>query len=116
VVNKYDLVLNTQTILNPEDSLTNKTSAYKSPVLVKDIKCGGEHTVVLSSYGRVYVFGHGYTGQLGLGNTKNFDRPMIVKSLIRKKIIQIAAGWSHTILLTSEGNLYVTGCGKYGEL
>jgi RCC1 and BTB domain-containing protein len=64
----------------------------------------------------VYSFGHGYTGQLGLGNTKNYERPMIVKSLISKTIVKIAAGWSHTIVLTSEGNLYTSGCGKYGEL
>ncbi len=94
----------------------NKSNIYKSPVIVKDVKCGGDHTVILSTYGRVYTFGHGYTGQLGLGNTKNCERPMIVKSLVRKCINQIAAGWSHTMVLTSEGNLYVTGCGKYGEL
>lgn len=66
--------------------------------------------------GRVYTFGHGYTGQLGLGNTKNYERPTIVKCLIKKTINQIAAGWSHTMVLSSEGNLYVAGCGKYGEL
>jgi alpha-tubulin suppressor-like RCC1 family protein len=99
-----------ETVLNNTINTTNFT-----PV-IKDIKCGGEHTVVLTSLGRVYTFGHGYTGQLGLGNTKNFDLPMIVKSLLKKTVNQIAAGWSHTMVLTSEGNVYVSGCGKYGEL
>jgi alpha-tubulin suppressor-like RCC1 family protein len=107
------------TVLNYNEegsTLNNTNNSYKSPVIIKDIKCGGDHTIILSSNGRVYVFGHGYTGQLGLGNTKNFDRPMIVKSLVRKTVNQIAAGWSHSMVLTSEGNLYVAGCGKYGEL
>lgn len=107
---------NNYTLINPEETqILSNSSIYKSPVVIKDIKCGGEHTIILSSYGRVYTFGHGYTGQLGQGNSKNFDRPMIVKSLIRKTVNQIAAGWSHSMILTSEGNLYIAGCGKYGE-
>jgi alpha-tubulin suppressor-like RCC1 family protein len=98
-----------------DDSQTN-VKDYKSPIVIKDIKCGGEHTVVLSSNGKVYSFGHGYTGQLGLGNNKNYERPTIVKSLIKKTVNQIAAGWSHSIVLTSQGFVYVAGCGKYGEL
>jgi len=103
-------VLN-NTVLNLEES-----KDYRSPLQILDIKCGGEHTVVLSSKGRVYTFGHGWTGQLGLGNNRNYDRPIIVKSLMNKKIVQIAAGWSHTLVLTDTGNLYTAGCGKYGEL
>lgn len=121
-VNKNDITynynLNNNTMLNNDESNVNlnNMSSYRSPVIIKDVKCGGEHTIVLSSYGRVYTFGHGYTGQLGLGNTKNFDRPMIIKSLIKKTVNQIAAGWSHSMVLTVEGNLYMAGCGKYGEL
>jgi len=116
VVNKWgELSYNN---INEEsgNNMSMNNNVYKSPVVVKDIKCGGEHTIVLSSFGRVYTFGHGYTGQLGLGNTKNYDRPMIVKSLIKKTVNQIAAGWSHSMILTSEGNLYIAGCGKYGEV
>jgi hypothetical protein len=94
----------------------DNTNVYKSPLVIQEVKCGGEHTVVLSKQGRVYTFGHGYTGQLGLGNTKNFEVPMIIKSLLKKHITQIAAGWSHTLVLTSQGNLYSSGCGRYGEL
>lgn len=105
-------------LLNDDITTTNNNTSTmtKSPVSIKDVKCGGEHTIVLSSFGRVYTFGHGYTGQLGLGNNQNYARPIIVKSLINKTVNQITAGWSHSMVLTSEGNIYVTGCGKYGEL
>jgi alpha-tubulin suppressor-like RCC1 family protein len=98
------------------DTSQTDLKEYKSPIKIKDVKCGGEHTIVLSMNGRVYTFGHGYTGQLGLGNNKNYERPTIVKSLIKKTINQIAAGWSHSIVLTSEGFIYISGCGRYGEL
>ena len=105
---------------NPPLTLKNNTKNELNDTSVKidikDIKCGGEHTIILSSFGRIYTFGHGYTGQLGLGNNKNYCTPIIVMSLAKKTVNQIAAGWSHSMILTSEGNLYVAGCGKYGEL
>ena len=56
-------------------------------IIIKDIKCGGDHTLVLSKTGKLYTFGHGYTGQLGLGNSKNYHAPMLVKSLLKKQIM-----------------------------
>ena len=81
-----------------------------------DIKCGGEHTIFLSNNGRVYACGHGYYGQLGLGNNKNVKAPILVHSLSNKNVLEIAAGWSHTLVLTDENNVYAAGCGKFGEL
>jgi hypothetical protein len=51
-----------------------------------------------------------------LGNNKNINKPTIVMSLTNKTVKKIAAGWSHSLVLTDEGNVYVCGCGKYGEL
>ena len=85
-------------------------------IIIIDVKCGGEHSLFLSSNNYLYACGHGYLGQLGLGNDKNINSPLIVLSLMNKKIIEIAAGWSHSLVLTSEGNIYSTGCNKYGEL
>ena len=81
-----------------------------------DIKCGGEHTLFLSDNGKVYSCGHGYFGQLGLGNNKNVKSPILVNSLSNKNIIEIAAGWSHSLVLTDNGFVYSSGCGKFGEL
>ena len=99
------------TLKNPNLQVKTTTELH-----IVDIKCGGEHSLILSQSGRVYSFGHGYHGQLGLGNNRNCTVPIIVKALTNKQIVQIAAGWSHSMVLTSEGNLYVSGCGKYGEL
>ena len=110
----------------PEDSSLPKKIIFNEKQNIKyennekinitDIKCGGEHSLFLSSNNKLYVCGHGYLGQLGLGNDKNINSPLIVFSLTNKKIIEIAAGWSHSLVLTDEGNVYSTGCNKYGEL
>ena len=83
---------------------------------ISDFKCGGEHTMFLSNTGKVYVCGHGYFGQLGLGNNKNIKSPLLVNSLSNKNIIEIQAGWSHSLVLTDDGFVYSSGCGKFGEL
>ena len=105
---------------NPKKVIFNKKQniQYENNENIKiiDIKCGGEHSLFLSSNNNVYACGHGYLGQLGLGDDRNIKMPLIVHSLTNKKVIEIAAGWSHSLVLTDEGNIYSTGCNKYGEL
>ena len=102
----------------PEDADFPRKIIFNDKNLNKiiDIKCGGEHTLFLSDTGRVYACGHGYFGQLGLGNNKNVKTPILVHSLTNKNIIEIAAGWSHSLVLTDDGYVYSAGCGKFGEL
>ena len=98
------------------DSPKKITFNEKDNNKIIDIKCGGEHTVFLSNNGKVYACGHGYYGQLGLGNNKNIKSPILVQSLSNKNVIEIGAGWSHTLVLTDGGFVYSAGCGKFGEL
>ena len=102
----------------PEDADFPRKIIFNDKNLNKiiDIKCGGEHTLFLSDIGRVYACGHGYFGQLGLGNNKNVKTPILVHSLTNKNIIEIAAGWSHSLVLIDDGYVYSAGCGKFGEL
>ena len=102
----------------PEDTDYPRKIIFNDKNLNKiiDIKCGGEHSLFLSDLGKVYACGHGYFGQLGLGNNKNVRSPILVHSLSNKNIIEIAAGWSHSLVLTDSGYVYSAGCGKFGEL
>ena len=102
----------------PEDTDTPKKIIFNDKNLNKilDFKCGGEHSIFLSNNGRVYTCGHGYFGQLGLGNNKNVKTPILVNCLSNKNVIEIGAGWSHSLVLTDEGYVYAAGCGKFGEL
>ena len=84
--------------------------------IIKDISCGSEHSILLTEKGKVYVCGNNYNGQLGIGNNNNVYSFLNVNSLNNIKIIQIACGWNHSLILSDEGYVYSCGCNVSGEL
>lgn len=50
----------------------------------------------------VYSWGRGEDGQLGLGDTNDQDRPVIVDALKSKGVVQVACGSGHTVVLSGE--------------
>lgn len=87
------------------------------------VSCGGDHTVVLSESGNVYVFGQSTNGQLGLGTrTLETSVPLQITSLSEicsgtsNKIIQICCGENHTSVVSSGGQLFTFGDGRHGKL
>jgi hypothetical protein len=48
----------------------------------------------------VYSWGRGEDGQLGLGDTSDQLRPIMIEALQDRLIIQIACGSGHTVVLT----------------
>jgi len=71
---------------------------------VVKVACGCYHTLVLTSEGKLYAFGRNSHGQLGLGdettNNHHQTKPIEVKlNLEDKKVIQIAAGFYHSVVL-----------------
>ena len=70
----------------------------------------------LTNRGKLYSFGYASHGQLGLRTTQNKCTPQLVTDLEDQIITQIAAGWNHSLVLNSEGDLYTCGHGKYGQL
>ena len=70
--------------------------------------------MVLTTTGKLYTFGYGQNGQLGLRTSKNYSSPKLVKDLLSKPIAKIAAGWNHSLVLTEKGDLFSCGYGQYG--
>ncbi|KAF1777360.1 SKP1/BTB/POZ domain [Phytophthora cactorum] len=48
----------------------------------------------------VYSWGRGEDGQLGLGDTSDQHRPVPIDALAERRIVQIACGSGHTVVLT----------------
>lgn len=44
------------------------------------------------------------------------DRPCLIETLRGKEIIEIACGGAHSAAITSHGELYTWGKGRYGRL
>jgi alpha-tubulin suppressor-like RCC1 family protein/subtilisin family serine protease len=82
---------------------------------VKAVATGHGHSLALSNDGIVYAWGFGYYGQLGYGfYTYTSSSPLPVQNL--KGIVQIAAGYNHSLALKSDGTVWAWGQNEYGEL
>jgi len=86
------------------------------------ISCGFGHSLALSTDGTVYAWGSATHGKLGVGPvqaTESFTiAPMVLSSLtsLGLHVRKIACGPSHSALLTTDGALFVWGCGDGGRL
>jgi alpha-tubulin suppressor-like RCC1 family protein len=58
----------------------------------------------------------GLRGQLGHGGYANELVPRLVQGLLGRRVIGLAAGYNHTVVCTSEGQLYTFGEGADGQL
>ncbi|KAF7726903.1 hypothetical protein EC973_008198 [Apophysomyces ossiformis] len=67
--------------------------------------------------GQVLVFGSGDTGQLGLGEEMLIrKKPMPLRALDDKEIVDVACGGLHSIAITKDGQLWSWGCNDEGVL
>jgi tRNA A-37 threonylcarbamoyl transferase component Bud32 len=82
---------------------------FSVPEKFKAISCGTFHSMALSTSGRVYSCGFNFYGELGYGNNENLNKIKIIKmdNIIIEKI---SCGNSHSLMLSNEGDIYVSGC------
>jgi alpha-tubulin suppressor-like RCC1 family protein len=73
------------------------------------VAAGNVHSFVLSRDGTVMACGKNHMGQLGLGDTDDRDMFTVVAGL--RGVVDIDAGYDHTIAVTVEGGLYSWGKG-----
>eukprot|EP00591_Stephanopyxis_turris_P011504 CAMPEP_0195529978 /NCGR_PEP_ID=MMETSP0794_2-20130614/32665_1 /TAXON_ID=515487 /ORGANISM="Stephanopyxis turris, Strain CCMP 815" /LENGTH=223 /DNA_ID=CAMNT_0040661369 /DNA_START=153 /DNA_END=821 /DNA_ORIENTATION=+ len=64
----------------------------------------------------VFSWGRGEDGQLGIGDTSDQDSPTYVDALRGVGVAQITCGSGHTVVLTTEGEVYTWGRGDDGRL
>ena len=84
------------------------------------VACSAGSTFVISTDGKVYSWGIGKWGNLGhkIYNhyTEIFDKPVCIERLLGHNIVNIAAGYVHTLFLDKTGCLWVCGPGLNGRL
>lgn len=87
---------------------------------IADIAVGVEHIVLLSTSGRVFTWGFGASGQLGLGHERSevvdeITQPVdFFHSPEQLKIVAIASGWHHSLALASDQSVFVWGSNRLG--
>ena len=88
--------------------------------VITTIECGYKHVVAKSSLGRVYTWGWGGKGQLGHGKLESESLPkllLIERNAVKDRVIQIAAGFSHTVLMidNSRDLMWFGQCGHLAK-
>jgi alpha-tubulin suppressor-like RCC1 family protein len=82
---------------------------------------GTDHSLVVTSSGQLYAFGENWFGQLGNTTNNQTEEPNPTPTLVTLPgatgpVIQAAAGFAHSLALTSTGQLYSFGSNRYGQL
>jgi len=94
----------------------------RTPTLVKGVdkvsclSAGMFHVLCLTEDRRVFAWGKGDYGQLGLGRPGNWDSPQEITSLRGRGIHFVACGGWHSCALTEKGECFMWGRGEYGRL
>nr|WP_199162111.1 hypothetical protein [Elizabethkingia sp. ASV34] len=84
---------------------------------LEQVATGTHHTFIITKSKKLYATGRNDFGQLGLGdNTNRSSFTEVDLSGISGSVDQVDASEMHTLIKTSDGNLYGTGNNTYGEL
>lgn len=81
---------------------------------IKEVACGGNHSVFLLEDGEVYTCGVNTKGQLG--HEREGNKPEQIGALADQHIIHVACGESHSLALSDRGQLFSWGAGSDGQL
>ena len=76
---------------------------------------GGFHSAAITSTGELFTWGGGEHGALGHGSTTNHCVPLRCEALLHATVVSIACGWSHTLIVSSEGEAWVCGNNEHGK-
>ncbi|KAL4138725.1 hypothetical protein PRIC2_002229 [Phytophthora ramorum] len=88
-----------------------------SPVQVVSVAAGGMHSLATDANGRVWAWGSNEYGQLGISSeVEQLHTPALVLLPSDVRIHHIAAGWAHSAMVSTTGEVFTFGWGLYNQL
>ncbi|KAH9092379.1 hypothetical protein LEN26_018434 [Aphanomyces euteiches] len=90
-------------------------------IVAKQVACGAFHTVAVDTAGRIFAWGRGDAGQLGVTLSTAAIAPSPLEISFPKRTPPItaravAAGRQHTLVIDSLDNVHVWGSNRVGQL
>jgi len=102
-----------------EEVLTPRLIELTTRISMREIAAGDFHTVVLADNGQVYTCGcnqrTNQRGQLGHGDYGHRTELTLVQHVAHLEVCRIAAGGSHTAIITTDGLLWCCGDDSHGQ-
>ena len=98
---------------NQESQMKPRQTSFSN---ISKISTGIYHSLFQNNKGEIFACGCNNRGACGLGH---FNNPQITPSLILnapENIVQFVCGYTHSLFLDSEGNVFSVGENHYGSL
>ena len=76
---------------------------------------GGFFSLAVMPDHTVMGWGSNTLGQLGDGSTTNRPAP-VAASAVLSHVVQLSAGWKHSVALTDDGKVWTWGDNAFGEI
>lgn len=81
------------------------------------IACGSDHTLLVDSAGYCWSWGNNSYGQLGLDHIRQINnKPVAIANFLYNRVSFVACGKDHSSCITQNGECFVWGRNKYGQL
>lgn len=97
----------------------NRAQQLPHPVHVegrpRNICCGAEHILLVTTAGRLFSWGRNRFGQCGVGHSQPVHEPQLIEGnwgVIRS----LSAGQFHSAILNTDGHVWMFGWGVWGQL
>jgi alpha-tubulin suppressor-like RCC1 family protein len=99
-----------------DGTTTDRRTPVKVASNVTTVAAGNYSSLYVTSNGDLYAMGNNSTGQLGDGTTTDRHTPVKVASNVTAVATGGFFGISHSLYVTSNGDLYAMGYNTYGQL
>ena len=78
---------------------------------VVSVEAGEQHSLAITTAGRVFTFGQGSQGRLGLGSENDEHTPVMLSGpgVSDLCIVRASCGTHHTLAITDTGDVYLWG-------
>lgn len=99
-----------------EEGSETLSGAVELPGKAVQVTAGDSHSAALLDDGRVFAWGAFRDSHGSMGLTPNGAEKFPVQMPVDSKVVKIASGGDHLVMLTADGLVYTCGCGEQGQL